>query len=71
MTHVKLSVLFLSVGVPCIGLAAAMLYALSFFVGAGDTRTLRIVATIGVLVYAGCVLAKFAESKEHENNIGA
>lgn len=67
---VKLSTIFLDIGVPCIGLAAVMLFALSFFVGDGDATVIRSASKIGVLSYAAFLLARFVDRKEKEKTHG-
>lgn len=67
---VKMSTIFLDIGVPCIGLVSVVLFALSFFVGAGDAMVLRSAAKIGVLSYAAFLLARFVDRKEKEKTHG-
>jgi len=61
---VKLLDLFFDYGIPWIGVASVMLFGMNFLLGTGDAKTVRAAASFGVLLYIGCVLAKFEHNKE-------
>lgn len=68
MTKIKvpLEAVFFNFGVPWIGIASLTLLAASFILGTGDAGTVRAAAMIGMLIYVGCRLAKFANEKGHD-----
>jgi hypothetical protein len=67
MTRVKLIDFIFNYGIYVIGVASASLYCSSLLLGAGDAKMVRSAASIGILTYIGCWLAKYEYNKDKKD----